>query len=140
MFNVRPDHDPTPVPAGTTPGLFDVPVTEKSAWVHAGLVLSAWTLKAVTLAVTLETVTGPVLPLSNLPDSATLPPGVRLLDDDVCTTVTFVPAAVVAEPVPDPAPVQYPNAATATAPMTARPATFATSFFLLNRIVVLLGL
>src|SRR5436305_4571894 len=131
MFNVSPDHDPTAEPAGTTPGLFDVPVIEKSAWVHAGLVLSACTLNAVTLAVTLEIDTEPALALSNFPDSATLPAGARPLDDEVCTTVTFDAAtAVVADPVPDPVVlVQYPNAATAAAPISARPAALTTSFF-----------
>lgn len=55
MASVRPLHDPTPVPDAMDPGVLDVPVTVKSACVHAGLVLSAWAEKARTAAVTAVT-------------------------------------------------------------------------------------
>jgi hypothetical protein len=84
------------------------------------------------VAVTLENDAEPALALLKLPDNATVPPGVSPLDADVCTTVTLVALAVVAEPVPDPALVQYANAAVAMIAMIARPPVVARNLFLFS--------
>src|SRR3954454_24100896 len=75
---VRPDHDPAPLPAGTTMAPVPAPPMAKSFCVHAGLVLSVCTEKVRTTAVTELMWTGCAFGLSNVPDSgAAGPPGQR---------------------------------------------------------------
>ena len=81
---------------------------EKSAEVHAGLLMSVRELKLLsTTAVRLVTVIGPEFGLSKLPLRATAaPPGVRFVDVAVWLTVSAVGVPTPAEPVPLPPPVQ----------------------------------
>src|SRR5476649_2807144 len=83
MLSDRPDHEPTPFPAATSAFTLAVPVIEKSACVHAGLVPSARALNAVTEAVTAVTNTLPELGLLKFPDSAAAPPGKRPVGETV---------------------------------------------------------
>src|SRR5437870_2614477 len=102
MLSDRPDHDPTPAPETISVPTLAAPEMEKSAWVHAGFVASAWTLNGVTDAVTAVTYTLPELGLSKLPDRAAVAPGYRPVGDTVWFTVTLalVPALAVPEPLP----------------------------------------
>src|SRR6476660_7766095 len=84
MRTVRPDHDPTAVPEGTTFAP-EAPPMAKSAWVQSGLVASTvCEAKACTAAVKELMLTALAFVLVNVPASAAAgPPGVSPLGEPV---------------------------------------------------------
>jgi hypothetical protein len=106
MLRDKPDHEPTPFPGAICVFTFAAPVTEKSAWVHAGFAASACTLNGVTDAVTDVMYTEPEFGLLKFPDKAAAPPGYRPTGNAVWFTVTAAPVPVLALPEPLPVVVQ----------------------------------
>src|SRR6267154_4877270 len=98
---VRPDHEPTPVPDGTTLAP-EAPPIAKSACVQSGLVASTvCEANARTAAVTELMLTGPGFGFVNVPASAAAgPPGYSPLGAPVWLTV--IADVVPADAAPDP--------------------------------------